>query len=129
MKKQAQPSRTPGSGHNKPARSVPAGDLSLTELEIGDTRYVTHLTEKFRNRKRWEKPDPGKLVASIPGTVQKIMVSEGMEVDQGTPLIILEAMKMRNELVSPMRGIIRKIHVSEGEKIPKGQLLLEFKKR
>ena len=50
-----------------------------------------------------------------------------MDVEQGTPLIILEAMKMRNELLSPVQGRIRKIHISEGEKVPKGKMLLEIR--
>lgn len=109
------------------SRNGPPGEENLTELEIGNTRYLTRFTEKFRRRKTWESPEPEKLVPLIPGTVQKILVSEGMDVDQGTPLIILEAMKMRNELLSPVKGRIRKIHISEGEKVPRGKLLLEIR--
>jgi biotin carboxyl carrier protein len=54
------------------------------------------------------------------------MVKEGEEVTMGTPLLILEAMKMRNELLSPVNGVIRKIYVSEGDMVPKFHLLIEF---
>ena len=54
------------------------------------------------------------------------MVSEGDEISPGTPMLILEAMKMRNEILSPLQGIIKKIYVSEGDMVPKGHLLLEF---
>jgi biotin carboxyl carrier protein len=98
----------------------------MEELEIGGARYLTRFTRKFNDRKIWHRSDPGKMLAFIPGTVQKILVQEGMEVRPGDPLFILEAMKMRNELLSPVQGMVKKIHVSEGDKIPKGHLLLEF---
>ncbi|HER09262.1 MAG TPA: acetyl-CoA carboxylase biotin carboxyl carrier protein subunit [Bacteroides sp.] len=91
------------------------------------SKYLTRLTDKFRNRKVWERPEPCKVLAFIPGTIQKIMVEEGMEVHEKTPLLILEAMKMYNELLSPQHGVIEKIHVAEGDRVAKGHLLLEFR--
>lgn len=108
------------------SRTIPPEDPSLSELEIGGTRYRTRLTEKYRKRKNWQRHEPEKVMTFLPGTVQKIMVSEGMEVNQGTPILILEAMKMRNVLLSPVNGTVKKIHVSEGDKVPKGHLLMEF---
>jgi len=99
----------------------------MEQLEIGSAVYETRLTNKFRNRENWQRPDERKVHAVIPGNIQRIMVSEGDEVSPGTPMLILEAMKMRNEVVSPLQGIIRKIHVSEGDMVPKAQLLVEFK--
>jgi biotin carboxyl carrier protein len=99
----------------------------LEELQIGSAIYSTRITEKFRNRKHWTKPDERLVLAYIPGTIQKIMVKEGDEVSQGTPLLILEAMKMRNEVLSPVEGVIRKIHVKEGSLVPKLHLLVEFR--
>lgn len=101
-------------------------DPSLKELVIGGAVYLTRLNTKFENRRNWERPDDRKVTAVIPGTVQKIMVEEGTEVDQGTPLLILEAMKMRNEVNAPRKGMIKKIYVSENEQVAKKQLLLEI---
>jgi biotin carboxyl carrier protein len=98
----------------------------MEQLEIGGALYETRLTKKFRNRENWSRPDERKVEAVIPGTIQRIMVSEGEEVSPGTPMLILEAMKMRNEVVSPIQGIIRKIYVSEGDQVPKAQLLVEI---
>ncbi len=98
----------------------------MEELEIGGARYLTRLTRKFSDRKNWQRADPNKILAFIPGTIQKILVKEGMEVRPGDSLLILEAMKMRNELLSPVQGVVKKIHVSEGDRIPKGHLLIEF---
>ena len=99
----------------------------MEQLEIGNAVYQTRLTPKFRNRLNWQRPDERKVDAIIPGTIQSIMVREGDEVSQGTPMMILEAMKMRNEILSPLQGVIKKIYVSEGDMVPKAFLLLEFK--
>lgn len=101
-------------------------DSRLESLEIGSAVYITRLTNKFRNRPLWIKPDEKRIVAIIPGNIQKIMASEGDEVSAGTPLLILEAMKMRNEVLSPIQGVVKKIHVSEGEMVPKSHLLIEM---
>ena len=95
-------------------------------LEIGNAVYTTRLTKKFKNRQTWQRPDERRVEAFIPGTIQRIMAKEGQEVSTGTPLLILEAMKMRNEVLSPVKGVIKKIHVSEGEMVPKSHLLVEI---
>lgn len=111
----------------KSTTSKAGQEVPLEQLEIGSAVYETRLTNKFRNRKNWQRPEEKKLLAVIPGNIQRIMVKEGDEVSPGTPLLILEAMKMRNEVLSPLQGIIRKIYVSEGDMVPKAQLLVEFK--
>jgi len=102
-------------------------DTPQEELVIGGAPYMTHLTRKFRNRKAWIRPDRKKVLSVIPGTIQKIMVEKGAEVEQGTPLLILEAMKMRNEVVSPVTGRVKRIHVAEGDQVAKAQLLIELR--
>ena len=94
---------------------------------IGGATYQTRLNSKFRNREKWSRPDERLVEAVIPGTIQEIMIEEGSEVVHGTPLLILEAMKMRNKVLSPMDGTIKKIHVSVGDQVAKFHLLLEFK--
>lgn len=98
----------------------------IESLEIGNVSYRTRLTAKFKNRDLWQRPDEKKVEAFIPGTIQRIMAKEGQEVEVGSPLLILEAMKMRNEVLSPVSGVIKKIHVNEGEMVPKLHLLLEI---
>jgi biotin carboxyl carrier protein len=107
---------------SKKSQPAPA----MESLEIGSALYKTRLTSKFRNREQWQRPDEKKVEAFIPGTIQRIMAKEGQEVKPGTPLLILEAMKMRNEVLSPLAGVIKKIHVSEGEMVPKSHLLIEI---
>jgi biotin carboxyl carrier protein len=98
----------------------------LEKLEIGNAIYSTRLTDKFRNRAQWVRPNVMQLKAVIPGTIQKVMVEEGDAVEAGSPLLILEAMKMRNEVNAPVTATVKKIHVRAGEMVPKDHLLIEF---
>lgn len=55
------------------------------------------------------------------------MVSEGMEVKQGDPLIVVEAMKMQSTYTAAQNAIVDKIHVEEGDSVARDQLLISFK--
>lgn len=93
---------------------------------IDGTKYKTHLTSKFINRKKYAIPDDNLVNAVIPGTINKIFVKEGQKVRSGAKLLILEAMKMRNVVVAPKGGVIKSINVKENEMVPKNQLLIEL---
>ena len=95
-------------------------------LVIDDTVYVTKLTEKFKNRKKYAEPDKSKLNAFIPGTIGEIFVKPGDIVKWGDTLFVLEAMKMKNFVKSPRQGIIKKLHVKSGDRVMKNQLLIEY---
>lgn len=64
--------------------------------------------------------------APMPGLILDISVSVGQEVAENDNLLILEAMKMENNLSAPRAGIIKAIHVEKGATVDKGQLLIEF---
>ncbi|MBI9055189.1 MAG: acetyl-CoA carboxylase biotin carboxyl carrier protein subunit [Bacteroidales bacterium] len=89
--------------------------------------YKTFLTEKYKNRKKWQEPDPKKFYSQIPGTVIKVYVEEGQEVKEGELMMILESMKMKNRIYFLDNGIVKKIYVNENERIPKGHLMVELK--
>jgi len=95
-------------------------------LLINDTLYETNLTYKFINRKKYVPHDPEKLLAFIPGTITEIFISEGDVVHRGQNLLILEAMKMKNDVKSPVEGKIKKIYINKGDNVMKNQLILEF---
>jgi len=114
------------SNKEQSSKKGPASEPRLESLVIGSNTYTTRLTAKFKNREKWKKPDEKRIEAVIPGNIQRIMAKEGDEVSAGTPLLILEAMKMRNEILSPVDGVVRRIHVSEGEMVPKSHLLIEM---
>ncbi len=71
----------------------------------------------------------GTLAAPMPGKVLELLVSENDEVEAGQPVLILEAMKMENELKAPAAGIVEKILVSENDNVEKKQPLLEITAR
>jgi len=62
--------------------------------------------------------------APMPGTILDIKVSEGQEVKSGQVLVILEAMKMENELVAPKDGVVQSINVSKGASVNSGDVLV-----
>ena len=65
----------------------------------------------------------GAVTAMLPGIVLKILVSQGDSVKAGQPIMVLEAMKMENEIVSPVDGVVHEIRVKEGDKVETGDLL------
>jgi len=63
------------------------------------------------------------IVAPMPGLVAKVQVSAGAHVKSGQGVLILEAMKMENEIRAPQGGRIKEILVQPGQAVEKGQLL------
>lgn len=64
------------------------------------------------------------LKAPMPGLVISIPVSEGQHVELGDVLVILESMKMQNELKSPRAGIVSRLRVEPGDNVEQRQTLL-----
>ena len=96
------------------------------KINIDESCYKTQLTDKFKNRKNYEKPDLSKLNSFIPGTIVDIFVKKGQEVNKGDDLLILEAMKMKNRIKAPIDGKIKSIKVKKTQVVPKNFLLIEF---
>lgn len=69
---------------------------------------------------------PCHLTAPIPGKVVAVKVSPGDEVSPGQPLVVLEAMKMENELAAEQPGRVVSVHVSDGATVESGELLIEL---
>jgi len=65
------------------------------------------------------------LKAPMPGLVLRVLVSEGEQVSAGQGLVVLEAMKMENELKAGAAGVVRSVRAVAGATVEKGQLLLE----
>ena len=60
----------------------------------------------------------------MPGTVLELRVSEGASVKKGDILLILEAMKMENEIMSPCDGTVKQIATSKGASVNSGETLI-----
>jgi biotin carboxyl carrier protein len=74
---------------------------------------------------RDERPQgPTRLTAPMPGRVVRVLVEEGRDVEPGQGLVVIEAMKMENELKAPRKGRIDEVAVREGQAVEAGALLL-----
>ena len=95
-------------------------------LWVGSTRFAAEVRDPRSLRGRVRAVDdhgPKKLTAPMPGKVVRVLVAQGTEVEAGTGLLVVEAMKMQNELKSPKKGTIQKILVSEGAAVNAGDVL------
>jgi glutaconyl-CoA/methylmalonyl-CoA decarboxylase subunit gamma len=66
--------------------------------------------------------------APMPGKIVDVLVEENAEVKDGESILILEAMKMQNEIGSPVAGKVKKVHVKQGDTVMKDDILLEIDK-
>ncbi len=97
------------------------------ELYIEGCTYKTKLTRKFGLRKiKPEVEDPKIVRAFIPGLIKSVYVKEGDGVKRGDKLLVLEAMKMENQILSGTKGVVKKVHTQPGKVVVKGELLLEI---
>ncbi|MCX7830308.1 MAG: biotin/lipoyl-binding protein [Acidobacteria bacterium] len=97
------------------------------ELYVDGSNYKTKLTRKFGLRKiKPEIDDPKIVKAFIPGLIKTVYVKEGESVRRGDKLLVLEAMKMENQILSATKGVVKKVYVEEGKVVVKGELLLEI---
>jgi biotin carboxyl carrier protein len=93
------------------------------DIEVVDerTRHIRSLTGGA-DRQR----GAGTLRAPMPGLVVRVLVEPGQMVARGGGLVVLEAMKMENELKAAVDGTVRTVRVGTGEPVEKGQVLVEF---
>ncbi len=93
---------------------------------IHSAKYQTTYTNKYINRKVWVEPNFNHINSYIPGTIIDILVKEGQVLAEGESILILEAMKMYNDVQMPFKGKILKVNVEKGQKIPKNFLMIEI---
>jgi len=95
-------------------------------LWVGSVRYAAQVRDPRSLRSRASADDgkgPRKLIAPMPGKVVRVLVKENAEVDAGQGLLVLEAMKMQNEIKSPKKGVVRKMVATEGASVSAGDVL------
>ena len=99
---------------------------SDVHIWVGSRRFFADVRDprSFRGRVRSaDDHGPKKLSAPMPGKVVRILLHQGDEVDAGTGVLVVEAMKMQNEVKSPKKGTIQKVLVSEGAAVNAGDIL------
>lgn len=107
---------------SRPYELVMPTDLSSVQIYNG--RYAVSVRDHETHSVRPAAGD-GRVKAPIPGLISRLNVDIGQTVESGQPLLVLEAMKMENEIRAPRTGIVRQVAVKPGQTVTLGELLLE----
>jgi biotin carboxyl carrier protein len=95
------------------------GELYSVQVQDERTRRLTQARSTARHL-----DGDATITSPMPGIIVAVLVVEGDEVQKGDKLIILESMKMENELRAPCDGIVGRIHIAAGASVEKGQILV-----
>ena len=100
-----------------------------TNIVVGHQRFnaVVRDPRSLRSRRRADTGAEGvkKITAPMPGKVVRILAPAGTEIEAGQGVLVIEAMKMQNELKSPRKGMVTKLNVTAGAAVEAGQVLAE----
>ena len=99
-----------------------AGERVEVEVQDDRAKQIEELTGSKR-----KAAVGGGIKAPMPGLVIRVEVSEGQAVEVGDGLVVVEAMKMENELRATVRGVVERIHVTAGDRVEKGAELVTLK--
>ncbi len=98
------------------------------EVLVGDRSYSVALSDPKRLRDaKTSGVDAGgraSIVAPMPGKVVRVMVEQGATVEAGDGLVVVEAMKMQNEMKSPKSGKVAELHTQAGATVSAGDVLV-----
>jgi biotin carboxyl carrier protein len=102
---------------------------SETNVIVGHERFTVSVRDprSLRSRHRAGANEQGvmKIKAPMPGKVVRVLAGVGTPVEAGQSVLVIEAMKMQNELKAPKTGVVKKINVAEGAAVDAGQALAE----
>ena len=95
---------------------------------VGETVYPLEILDERKLRMRraagkFTLEGPQRIDAPMPGKVTRVLVKLGDEVEEGQGLVVVEAMKMENELKSPKKGKVTELHAVEGAAVESGAKL------
>lgn len=115
---------------------------SVAVVEVNGSRYEVKLHQEVKTTKTPKlvrsqpAPTPQKsfapaiglktVVAPLPGVIHKLVTKEGDSVKLGDTLLILEAMKMENNILAEKNGVIKSVKVREGDSVMQGDVLMEI---
>ncbi|HRZ96813.1 MAG TPA: acetyl-CoA carboxylase biotin carboxyl carrier protein subunit [Paludibacter sp.] len=107
-------------------------DQNKAVIKVNGVEYKYSLESIFSYIRRGminsdeNKIDANNIIAPMPGKIVDIFLSDGDLVNEGEPILTLEAMKMQNEITANCNGVIRKIRVQTGQSVMKDELLVEI---
>jgi len=113
-------------GQSYEVRITPSPD-GVLKLQTGLQEFTAEVVDPraWRGRRHGALEVEGRqqIVAPMPGKVVRILVQAGDKVEAGQGLLVVEAMKMQNEIRSPKGGTIECLHVREGQPVNAGEVL------
>jgi len=105
-------------------REQTASDLHMW---VGNARFAVELRDprslRSRQKTTGDEKGPKKILAPMPGRIVRLLVTENSEVEAGQGIVVVEAMKMQNEIKSPRKGVVRKISAAPGAAVNPGDVL------
>ena len=105
-----------------------SGEGTSAEVRVGDRSYQVHLSDPKRLRgagaAAGHEAGRAQVHAPMPGKVVRVLVEQGQEVEAGAGLVVVEAMKMQNELKSPKAGTVAELHARVGATVNAGEVLV-----
>jgi biotin carboxyl carrier protein len=141
-------------GHHQDVK-IYEDEEGFTVIEFKNKKYLAEITDKsqnkytvllnglsysftiespisYRRRKYLEKYKQTNrlevITAPMPGKIIELLVEEQGRVKEGEAILILEAMKMQNEIMTQVSGKIQKIHVKAGDSVTKDEVLMEIER-
>lgn len=108
-----------------------AGSLVVTvngqayQVEVPQTKAAAPVMARG-NAGAAQAGGPKNINSELPGTVTKIVAANGQHIKKGDVLLVIEAMKMANDIVSDVEGTVQRIAVTEGQSVNQGDLLVEM---
>lgn len=101
---------------------------NLGVIADGQRFFANVESERMRIRAAAKPAGGGEGIVKspMPGRVVRVLVAEGAEVEAGAPVVVVEAMKMENELTATRAGKVTKVHVAPGATVDGGAPLIEI---
>ena len=100
-------------------------DSDLNWIQAFDGRHEIDVRDRDATVARPISGD-GRIKAPIPGLIARVMVELGQDVEIGQPLVVLEAMKMENEIQAPRSGQVQQLSVEPGQTVVLDELMIEI---
>ena len=107
-------------------REAVASDSGELRLAVGGRRFSAEVRDPraLRNRRSAALGEgPQNVTAPMPGKIVRRLVEEGQQVESGAGLLVIEAMKMQNEIKAPKTGTVRRLSAVEGAAVNAGDVL------
>ena len=115
------------SGHSHEVYVTPSSGGQL-QLHTGGLEFLAEVIDprSWRGRRHSGAEAEGRqqILAPMPGKVVRLLVKAGDAVEAGQGLLVVEAMKMQNEIRSPKNGAVERVQVAEGQAVNAGEVLV-----